>query len=501
MRGCRWGLILVIVAAFAVRPGVPPVRAGDPPSLLVTPAQGPAGAPVKVAGTGLSSGEQVTFLWVTADGSYRTKVDPGMVIFYGYAYKMTRVVLGHAVADSQGQVTVSFTAPEDIGGAHAISAVVENREVAQIPFHLLSSATITPRSGPVGTPIEITVHGLGPAPWNTEALSYDNHYTGFISGVTTHGTAHVRIRAAGAPGPHLIELNSASNSTPYLNPQQGPSFRLLHLSIRRSWTFTVTGNATLPPDRLEWPAEGRVARLAPDAPRTTAPGSEPAPGISLLLTPSAGPILSRVEVRTRGLRPGRPAQIVWATMGRGNDMTGLPGVETHPLFAAAATPDGTLSGQVTVPDDLGGWHSIELVQDGTVLASAPYFVTRSLVAVTPTRVRVGEQFKVEVKGIGWTQLDNGVAVTYDNVYAGYACGFNSRGDVTIYLTATGAPGVHLIDFYPMIYQGPGGVLGGQGGGEPPWSYQVPQLTTLEDGPGLALGYRLPIFRLAVVVTP
>ena len=40
---------------------------------------------------------------------------------------------------------------------------------------------------------------------------------------------------------------------------------------------------------------------------------------------------------------------------------------------------------------------------------------------------------------------------------GYACrGFNSRGDVVVNFTAAGAPGVHLIDFYPGIYQGPEG---------------------------------------------
>jgi len=33
------------------------------------------------------------------------------------------------------------------------------------------------------------------------------------------------------------------------------------------------------------------------------------------------------------------------------------------------------------------------------------------------------------------------------------------------------------------------------------TYQVPHLTVLDDGPGLALGYALPIFRLAVLVVP
>ena len=35
-------------------------------------------------------------------------------------------------------------------------------------------------------------------------------------------------------------------------------------------------------------------------------------------------------------------------------------------------------------------------------------------------------FQVHLKGVGWTQLDNTVAVTYDNGYVGYGCGFNSQ---------------------------------------------------------------------------
>ena len=44
-------------------------------------------------------------------------------------------------------------------------------------------------------------------------------------------------------------------------------------------------------------------------------------------------------------------------------------------------------------------------------------------------------------------------LVYDNAYIGYACAFNSQGDVTIHMEATGAPGWHFIDLYPGIYKG------------------------------------------------
>jgi hypothetical protein len=511
----RWWLSLVTlgvltVGGMAVGPRLLERRAAAAQPLLVTPDQGPAGTRVRLSATGLSPRALVTFSWYTVNGRYRTDVNPGGVVFHGYAYDPIKFALGQAIADAQGRVVVSFRTPEDIAGPHRISAAVGNDEVAQGLFHYLRSATMAPLSGPVGTPIEVTVHGLGPAPWNTAALSYDNHFVGFISAVTTHGIARVRIRAAGGPGPHSIVLNSASNSTPFLNSQQGPGLQVLRIVSHRSWTFIVTRGMTLPPDRVEWPAADRVARLAPDAPRTTAPQSKPAPGISLVLTSVSGPVGSRAEVRATGLQPGDQAQIVWATMAGSSFGTtarralgqatgqattaqgvdpGAPSVESLPLFAAVAAPDGTLHGQFAVPHDLGGWHTVQLVRGDAVLAYAPYFVKRNL-ASAPARVKAGQEFTVELTGVGWTELDNGFAVTYDNAYAGYACGFNARGDVMLRLTASGGPGIHLIDLYPMIYQGHG---------EPPWSYQVPQLTALADAPGLALGYPLPIYRLAILV--
>lgn len=41
----------------------------------------------------------------------------------------------------------------------------------------------------------------------------------------------------------------------------------------------------------------------------------------------------------------------------------------------------------------------------------------------------------------------------DNNYIGYACAFNSQGDVEILLHATGEAGLHFIDLYPAIDKG------------------------------------------------
>jgi hypothetical protein len=160
------------------------------------------------------------------------------------------------------------------------------------------------------------------------------------------------------------------------------------------------------------------------------------------------------------------------------------------MSTRTAGSDGTLRTPVEIPEGLGGWHTVELVQEEATIARVPFYVQASLKSVSPTRVKAGQNVTINLKGIGWTELDNTVAVTYDNAYMGYACGFNSNGDVTLEVTATGSPGTHLIDIYPTTFQG-------KATGR--WPFQMPQLNALDDHPGLALGYKLPIFRLAVEI--
>ena len=112
--------------------------------------------------------------------------------------------------------------------------------------------------------------------------------------------------------------------------------------------------------------------------------------------------------------------------------------------------------------------------------------------LSSNHVVAGQPFTIHLKGVGWTQLDNTIAVDYDNSYVGYGCGFNSNGDVVLQLVASGTPGTHLIDMYPLLYTQ-----------QPSYSNtpygMVPVLTYARDVPGLALGYELPAIRMAIQV--
>jgi hypothetical protein len=129
--------------------------------------------------------------------------------------------------------------------------------------------------------------------------------------------------------------------------------------------------------------------------------------------------------------------------------------QTNKIHASAITRgsvDGQIDFPIVIPDDLGRLHGLALRNGEKTVALDSLFIETSIVSMTPTSGPVGTPITIHVKGVGWTEYDNIYVSTFDNAYMGYACGFNSR-DVVINFTASGAPGEHLIDLYPGIYQG------------------------------------------------
>ena len=497
-------VVIALVVALRIPISTPPAHAqaaqpnGAPAPvklLKVEPVKGFVGDSFTVSGDGLIPGKNIDFFWTTVDAAYVTKVLADNVEYHERKYDEKRVRLGSAAVDTNGRLSVSFVAPEDFGEVHDIYAVVDGQDVARGGFRILRSATITPTEGPVGTPITVTVKGLS---WRGfeqfMALRYDNKYTGEISAVTTAGAAVFQIRAAGPAGKHIIQINNSTATAPgaYLNTQQSPQdYIYAHLDNKQEFrfVFNVTKDNGPPQDTLQWPDSDRVARLSSHVPRTTM-SMKPASSSVATLNPASGPILSQTTLRATGLPADTEVGLFFVTA-RGNRM-GPSGWNLHsvPLANATTKPDGSLTASIQIPDDLGGWHVVKVAARERVLMEVPYYLEQNLVAIKPQRVKVGEAFTLQLKGGGWTELDNTVAVTYDNAAMGYACAFNSNGDVTINLLATGHPGTHLIDIYPAIYKGKDRV---------PWNYQTPFLTYARDFPALAHGYKLPSYRLAIEV--
>jgi hypothetical protein len=140
-----------------------------------------------------------------------------------------------------------------------------------------------------------------------------------------------------------------------------------------------------------------------------------------------------------------------------------------------------------VPDDLGGEHTITAKIGDTVAAKTKLYILASAFPLAVDRGPSGTQTTLHLKGVGWTETEQIYHVVYDNAFTGYACAFQSAGDLTIFLTVSGDPGWHFIDMYPGIYQGEE---------KRPANYKMPQLTALDDHPG----EKMPIFRFAFLLT-
>ncbi len=480
-----------------VIPGAPtlfgPVVDGGAPTdttaaLKTTPDVAPAGVKVTISGTGLPGGKAIHLVWMTASVRFILDSKPDSVDYIGRKVDKIAVALGNTATDASGAFKTTFVAPKDYGGLHDIFAVIDGKQAAKGGYLLERTVTISPKKGPVGTPITVTVNGMGsPTYESVGSVLYDNRYAGAVSANTTRGWTQFKIRASGNPGAHFIEYAGSSHTVPYLNMQQSP----VPWTDAHRMKFTVTKDAGAPPPTMEWP----VAVQPTITERTTVLSTNVAAGSTATakLDSGAGPILSKVAVTAAGLIPNVPAALQWTSVvGNRVNCTGTCwNFVNEQLGSATVGADGTLKTAITVPDGLGGWHAVQVVQNGQIKAQVPYYVKRSFVSI-PKRVKAGEPFIVEIKGVGWTQIDNTVAVTYDNSYIGYACGFNSNGYVRIQLMATGDPGTHLIDLYPLLYTQ-----------QPAYPYSqlgmVPLLGFANDAPGLAAGYNLPAYRLAITV--
>jgi hypothetical protein len=441
-------LVAPAIPGVASLPGVPaaPAQAAASIGLLTTkPDIGVPGTSVTISGNGLAANADVALTWSTANVTWLADPRPDSVDYLGRQTTKFPVVLGQTRTDAAGAFSVALIVPKDWGGIHDIYAVVDGKQVAKGGYLLARWAKMTPTKGPIGTPITITYGGLGSSLYEGgAALLWDNKFVGAMASVWTRGIATAHIRAAGPVGTHIVSLDNAVNFG-YLNVEQSP----LPWTTEFQLKFKVTKDAGRPAARLDWPVNVAATSEA----KTTLQLTSVSGGATSSLSSTAGSVNTKVDLSASGLTPSAPVTLQWSTVvGNRVNCTGTCWTfSAVPLGSATAGADGSLKTSVTVPDGLGGWHVVQLLQDGKVVTQTPYYVKRSIAGVPKLVVKEGTVFHVHLKGLGWTQLDNTVAVDYDNSYVGYGCGFNSNGDGVMNMVATGGPGTLLIDMYPLLY--------------------------------------------------
>jgi hypothetical protein len=429
------------------------------------------GSEVDAIAEGLPPGRKVDLMWQTVNGGW---VVEDYYHFRGKKFTETSRSLGRVVTGDDGRLAAHFKIPEDYGGVHELTVSDNGVPLAQGGIEVSQTFEMHPTEGPVGTPIELRVKGLG---WRTMestwVINWDNQEVGWVSATDTHGTAVARLRASGPVGEHQVKVYTGYVGQSYLNHEQAPNAYL----PTPAFMFRVT------------PGSVAASAYAEPYAKQPVPVSEGAgKQASLSVTPTQGPVLTRASLKASGLPPDTPVSLVWGTHeGSRVSGNGFAPKETE-LTRLTVGAGGRLDTSIAIPDDLGGLHTLSIRSGDKLLARTYFVVETSVVSISPTSGPAGTPVTIHLKGVGWTDYDNIYVATYDNGYMGYACGFNSRGDVVVNFTAAGSAGIHLIDFYPGIYQGPEGSQ---------QLYRLPQLTYADDHPG----NHIPALRFAFEVTP
>ncbi len=407
------------------------------------PSAASVGDVVTATATGLEAGTEVQLVWIDANASWN--VADGQ--FFGIEASETRSVIAEATVAEDGTASIEFEVPEGFGYLHDVFLMSGDERVARQGFTVVPTLTIEPTSGPVGTPITVTMTGIGYTFWQSVwHLSYDGAHSGWLSAITTNGTATAVIPATGATGLHTLQVISGTHPVPYLNQQQSPNYNPAIPTVLSAMFEITDGDVVMPPDL----ATQELPRAS-----VASPGEE-ASGPSLTGDHGSGIVGSPLVLTGAGFPAGTEVSLVY-TANRGNRLSGR-GWETIEVPFGTATTDaeGVFTFETETPDDLGGEHEfIARAGEGpdAVSASFTYTITPSVSFSPEGPVAPGEEIVITIKGVGWTETANIYTLLMDNGFLGYGCGFNSQGDVTIHLRAPGQSGWHFISLYPAIYQG------------------------------------------------
>jgi hypothetical protein len=464
-------------AAEATATPAPVVYAG---TVAVAPEHGPIGSLVDVTGSGFPADTGLELGWQAFSASW--KLDPSDPANYkGREYREELVRLGTMTTDGQGAFRTTFMVPDGFGFAHDVRVLQGGALRNQTTFKVDMEVAVSPKSGPPGTPITIDVKGIGVSSLTRSWLvTYDDHYTGWLSSVTTNGRARAAIPATGGPGAHVLKIVHGSFTFPYLNPNQSPD------PTRPTFTeiFTVTaGPPVLPPPAAEQAIVSAATAPRPDAagPKAWVDRVEATVGQRVILNGADMPASATFDVAWQ-TQVGVDTQIIGGGGQARPESEWAVGTVTSDAVGAFSLP-------FEVPVDKGGNHSILVRSGDQVVAVASLRVRPRALPLSAQRGPVGTVITVSLQGVDDTDTGKIFMLVYDNAMLGYSCSVTGQGQITIELPATGVPGWHFIDLYPGIYKGEDL--------KDVYNYRIPQLTYADDHPGETL----PAFRFAFEVTP
>jgi hypothetical protein len=454
------GLTLALPAGALAMPRAaelgPPMPLAEPSGgyvgqLKVTPDHGPVGTPIAVSGEGFPASQEFDLVWGTVTGSWKVTTAE----YFGREYKPAAYRIATVKSDASGRIVAKFAAPDDFGFLHDVMVQQGARLLTKNAFNIDMTVKVLADNVPVGAPVPIEVKGIG---WRelegSWVMLYDNRFTGWISTVSTSGGARFTVPAAGRPGRHVIEVVHSDFTFPYRNMQQSPAPDRPQFKVG----FTISNDPAVLPASGPEQTQAQVRRLPPQG--------------ELVATPAFSGVGQPVTVKGAGFAPGKSVALNWTTVtgnrvsgngtvssvasrmlsGSGDRAASTGGWEERSRVVAEATADaaGNVEFHFSTPDDLGGSHGL-WADAATARQSGTLWIAPTALPLDVSRGPVETTFRIHLKGVGWSETANIYTVVYDNGHSGYACGFNSQGDVEIFMQATGEPGWHYIDLYPAQY--------------------------------------------------
>lgn len=446
-------------------------------TLNLNKSEGRIGDEVTLTAKKLHPNESLKVIYMDMEGRY--DIEDDNYSFIGAIYDPIEREVATGTTDDDGNWEGTITIPEGFGDDHDIIIYQNDEAIAKANFFVDTVFSMHPDSGPVGTEIEITGEGLSPKMFGSIwHINYDNGYTGIITGVSTNGSAKAIIRASGSVGPHTLTLESGPFGSPFLSRANSAN---THISTQY-FTFNVTDEEP-PKDKLvyiEDPPEAASGGIQLPEPKNK-------DDVMISLDKDMGTVGEKVTLVGEGLPKDANITFDWHTMVGSRVTPEGFGEDVWELGTAKSDGKGELQFTFDIPEDLGGLpHLIDVKVDDEIVGQTYLRILPSVVSIEPKEGPPGTLVTIEINGSGWTEFDNAMAITYDNTFSGYVCGFKTQGTIQLPFVASGEPGYHVVDIYPSIYQGR--VI-------KPDIYTKPQLTYREDHPGTGIPAIRTLFKV------
>ena len=174
----------------------------------LTPDHGVAGTTVTATGTGLTAGSKLSISWNTVKGHWLLQGEYSEN-YLGRGFDPVVSQVATATVDATGAFSAGFVVPQGYGFSHDVTVQDGTALVNKAAFSVTPEVSIAQASGPVGTPIQLTMKSEGWADLqNSWAVTYDDHYAGWLSSVTTNGLARPP-----SPRPAVRAFTSSRSST------------------------------------------------------------------------------------------------------------------------------------------------------------------------------------------------------------------------------------------------------------------------------------------------